>query len=84
MSTHLPLRIARPLRRQCLLQPIATRPFSTTFPLKAHKTQKADAALTRSNFQNQTNKAPSTLRSEQLASGLETIDDIGLLPGMLI
>lgn len=78
-QTVLPLRIARPLQRQCVGARSSTgvRGLSSTASLQAYRQlgKRADAELP--------SKAPSTVHAEQVADIRKGVqDDLGLLPGM--
>lgn len=78
MSTHLPIRISRPLHRQCIFQ---RRPFSSSLALQK-KLQRVDAAQARQQAKNQGQRAPSTVQAEAFQDVENLPDDLGLLPGM--
>jgi hypothetical protein len=77
MSTHLPLRIARPLHRKCTTARCSgIRPFSLSAPRqKKSKQQPGESA------KDPDQKAPSTIESEAQANQNDLVEDVGLLPG---
>lgn len=88
MSTHLPIRAIQPLQRQCLLQRVECRSFSTTLARPRGATSKAkqrhiDPVQTAAAVRNQirTGRASSVMHMEQLKDESNLPDDIGLLPG---
>jgi hypothetical protein len=85
MSTHLPIRVLRPLHRQCLFRHVESRSFSTTLARPATRRKRSvDPAQTAAavRYQIQGAKASSVVYEEQLKDDNNLPDDIGLLPGI--
>ena len=90
MSTHLPIRILRPLHRQRLMRHTESRSFSTTLARPRASTSSkqrrtVDPVQTTAAVRNQMQegRASSAVYESQLKDDKNLPDDIGLLPGMV-
>ncbi|KAJ4287008.1 hypothetical protein N0V90_012889 [Kalmusia sp. IMI 367209] len=90
MSTHLPLRLHRPLPLQCVRSPLSSRPFSSTKPAWARtpsgtrKRGRVDPVIAETAARHQQGKASSAMQEEQLSDERNVPDDIGLIPGTFV
>jgi hypothetical protein len=88
MSQILPMRMARPQYRQRILPRIAGRSFSATHAAcsskKKPRHQQVDPATAQLlSKQDDSKKAPATIRAESMRNMKDIREDLGLLPGSI-
>lgn len=85
MSTHLPLRLCRPLHRQYVASLSSVRPFSSSRVALARGSQSKInpiyPVIARTATRHRYGRATSSLEEEQLVQEQNLPDDLGLVPG---
>lgn len=85
MSTKLPLRLYRPLHRQCPVQASPVRYFSSTQTLaRGSRSRRVDPVVAATAARQQVGRASNARQEEQLSDERNVPEDIGLIPGTFV